>query len=389
MRGHITKRGATWTYVIDVGFDEHGRRKQRSKGGFRTRREAQAALTEALTTIQHGTYTAPNRLTVGSFLGVQWLPSIRATVRPSTFASYSMHVRKYLTPGLGHIHVQKLGAPAINALYADMQLPAASGRRLSAASVRRVHATLHRALADAVRWQLLPRNPAATADPPRAPRPEMKVWTAEHLRGFLGVTADHQLHVLFAFYAFTGVRRGEALALRWEDVDLEGARASVRRSVVPVDHALVFGEPKTHKGRRSIALDPDLVVSLRAHRRRQLAERILMGQTYEDHDLVFARADGTPLHPEYVSRTFARLVRQSSLPAIRLHDLRHTHATLALSAGVAPRVLSDRLGHSAIAVTADVYQHVLPDLDADAAARIARLVRSGGESVPAVGVDKR
>lgn len=202
----------------------------------------------------------------------------------------------------------------------------------------------------------------------------MSVWTARHLRTFLDSVNEHPLRVVFTFYAFTGVRRGEALALRWQDVDLDVGRAAVRRNLVPVNGRLVFGEPKTDKGRRSIALDPDLVTALRGHRRRQLAERMMMGSAFEVSDLVFARADGRPLHPEYVSRSFARLSRLAGLPPIRLHDLRHTHATLALAAGVATRVLSDRLGHSAMAVTTDIYQHVLPDPDADAAVRIARLV---------------
>lgn len=331
-------------------------------------------MTEALNALQQGVYIEPTKLSVGRFLVDHWLPAVRARVRPSTFASYEMHVRKYLVPALGHLPLQKLTAPAINALYAELQLPTAGGLALSPASVRRVHATLHRSLADAVRWHLAPRNVAASADPPRAPRPEMAVWTAGQLRTFLEVTQDDRLHVLWLFYALTGTRRGEALALRWADVDLDAGRVTIHRTLAPVNHALVFGEPKTAKGRRSIALDPDLVAALRTQRRRQLEERVLMGPAYRDQDLVFARADGLAIHPEYVSRAFARLVRQAGLPPIRLHDVRHTHATLALVAGVATRIVSDRLGHSAMGVTTDIYQHVLPDLEKDAAARVARLV---------------
>jgi len=375
MRGHIYRRGQTWTYMIDVGHDSSGRRRQKSKGGFRTKRDAQAALNEGLNALQRGMYVETSKLTVGKFLRDSWLPAIRSSVRPTTYSSYTMHVRRYLVPALGHIPLQRLSAPQINGFYADLGVDGSLGTSLKPATVRRIHATLHKALRDAVRWQLIPRNPASSADPPRAECPEMAVWTARELSTFLASTADHQHGALWHFYALTGVRRGEALALRWGDVDLDARRATIRRTLVPVDHKLVYGEPKTHKGRRNIALDPDLVDRLRAHRRRQAGERLLVGPGYKDEDLVFAHPDGTPLHPEQVSRWFAARARSAGLPPIRLHDLRHTHATLALVAGVATRVVSDRLGHSATAVTADIYQHVLPDLDDDAAVRVAMLVR--------------
>lgn len=373
MRGHVYRRGATWSYMIDVGYGPDGRRRQKAKGGFAKRKEAHAALTEALAALQHGTYVEAVRLTVQTYLLEHWLPASVSRVRQSTHASYEMHVRRYLVPGLGHLALQKVTAPAINALYAEI------GKRLSPASVRLVHATLHRSLADAVRWQLVPRNVATLADPPRASRPQMAVWSPEQLRIFLVRTADDQYATLWLFYALTGVRRGEALALRWADVDLDARRVHICRNVVPVRSKLVFGEPKTARGRRSIALDPGMVAALRAHRRVQLEERVLMGPAFEDHDLVFARPDGSPWNPEYITRTFARLVRQTGLPHIRLHDVRHTHATLALVAGVPTRVVSDRLGHSAMAITTDVYQHVLPELEEDAAVRVAQLVFDSDE----------
>jgi len=272
--------------------------------------------------------------------------------------------------------LQKLSAPMVNALYADMQLPEEGRQVLKPTTVRRVHATLHKSLSDAVRWQLVSRNVAAAADPPRASRPRTRVWTPEQLHRFLDLAADSPLYVLWLFYAFTGVRRGEALGLRWEDVDLVEGRAAITQAVVPVDHALVFSEPKTDKGRRAVDLDEMTVAALKKHRRQQLEQRMAMGSAYVDQDLVFARSDGSPIHPEYVSRTFSKLVGKLGLPAIRLHDLRHTHATLLLIAGVATRVVGDGLGHSATAVTSDLHQHVISDLGADAAARVADLCSS-------------
>jgi len=202
----------------------------------------------------------------------------------------------------------------------------------------------------------------------------MKVWTPDQPHIFLADAAGDRYYTLWLFYILTGVRRGEALALRWSDVDLTAGTAAIRRSLVPVNHGLFFGEPKTERGRRLIGLDPALVAVLRQHWRQQATERFRFGVDFDDDDLVFAHADGRPLHPERVSRSFSKLVGTTRAPPIRLHDLRHLHATLALAAGVAPRVLADRLGHSTTAVTTDTYQHVLPDLDHDAARRVAELV---------------
>ncbi|MGH9017211.1 MAG: site-specific integrase, partial [Acidimicrobiales bacterium] len=247
-----------------------------------------------------------------------------------------------------------------------------------------------RALRDAVRWGLAPANAAAAADPPRARRPEMTVWSPAQLHDFLRQAADDSHYTLWLFYLLTGMRRGEALALRWSDVDLDRATATVRRSLVPVDHGLSFGEPKTARGRRRIGLDPELVAALAAHRRRTSgaggdAAGAGTAGGHEDGDaLVFAHPDGSPLHPERVSRWFARAVRRTGAPPIRLHDLRHLHATLALAAGVPVRVVADRLGHSSTAVTTDIYQHVLPEMDHDAARAVAGLVFPAG--APEAGV---
>lgn len=374
MRGHLYRRGGTWTYVVDAGRDPTGRRHQKSKGGFRTRKEAEVALHSAMHALQQGVYVEPTKLTVAEFLRETWLPAAKGTLRPTTYSSYEMHVRCYLVPAFGHLRIQQLAPPLINTFYGSLQEGWNGRQALSPASVRRIHATLHRAFRDAVRWQLIVRNPASGADPPRAGRPEVRVWTPDQLRTFLRGARGDRNFVLWLFYVLTGTRRGEALALRWSDVDLAIGNATIRRSLVPVDHRLVFGEPKTDRGRRRISLDPQLVATLRTHRRRQCEERLLMGPAHHDQDLVFAHPDGSPLRPEQVSRRFSALGRAIGVPATRLHDMRHLHATLALAVGVPTRVLADRLGHSTTAVTSDIYQHVLPDLDRDAASKVAAFV---------------
>jgi integrase len=233
---------------------------------------------------------------------------------------------------------------------------------------------------DAVRWGRLARNPVDAADPPRptSSNTEPITWTAEQTRDFLVGTADDRLSAAWVLLATTGMRRGECLGLRWRDLDLDLGFASIRQTVIAVHHQVQLGEPKTAKGRRTVSLDPTTVLALREHRRRQAAERLQVGRGWQNNDLVFCGIDGGPLHPERFSRTFADRARQLELPAIRLHDLRHGWATLALKAGEHPKVVQERLGHSNVGITLDIYSHVTPGLHAEAARRIANVIFGEG-----------
>jgi integrase len=232
----------------------------------------------------------------------------------------------------------------------------------------------YRALRDAVRWGRITRNPADAADPPRAAatvRPTMTTWTADQVRAFLEHTAEHRLHGAFVVLATTGMRRGECLGLHWSDLDLTAGRVSI---VQTVNHEVRIGSPKTARGRRTVALDQGTVAVLRRHRQQMLAERLIMGAGFIDHGLVFCRPDGGPLHPERFSRTFMIEAARAGLPRIRCHDLRHTWATLALSAGEHPKVVQERLGHANVSITLDVYSHVTEGLHGDAASRVAVII---------------
>ncbi len=202
----------------------------------------------------------------------------------------------------------------------------------------------------------------------------MVTWTAADLRRFLEGVRPDRLYAAYLLLATSGMRRGEALGLRWADLDLGDGRASIRQTVITVHHVVQFGTPKTAKGRRTVVLDAGTVAALREHRKRQNEERLQIGAGWRDHDLVFCRVDGTPLHPERFSRSFDDRVRQLGLPKIRLHDLRHGWATMALAAGVHPKVVQERLGHANVSITLDVYSHVTAGLHGDAAERVAGLV---------------
>jgi len=229
--------------------------------------------------------------------------------------------------------------------------------------VRYLHAIVHKSLADALQWGFVVRNVADAASPPSnkaAKAPPPRTWSAAQLRTFLEATRETRLHPLWRTLASTGARRGEALRMRWADLDLEGGELSI---------------PVAKSGRgRSVALDADTVAVLRRHRKRQLGERLAMGPAYADGDYVFTRTDGVPYAPGYVTRAFREAVDRAGVPKIRLHDLRHTWASLALSAGVNPKVVSERLGHATVAFTLDTYSHVMPGLQEDAAAKVAALI---------------
>jgi integrase len=412
MRGSIRHRGderaGSWEYIVDVGMAtaqrcqscgrrfwverkpketcpkcggelaETEERRRAVKAGFRTRKEAQAAMAKVMVAVEQQIYVAPARVTVREYLTKEWLPAVKATIRPSTYNSYVQHVDCHIVPYIGSIKLTKLTGAQANALYARLAETGTDGRRaLSPQTIHHVHACLHKACRDAVRWGQLSRNPLDAADPPRARgdgAKEMKTWTKEELRAFLEAIADERLHALWHTIAMTGMRRGEALGLRWGDVDFEAGRLAIRRALIPVGRDVVVSEPKTARGRRVIAIDPDTVEVLKAQAARQLDEQKLWGEGWTDSGYVFTAEDGQYLHPERVSRYWRQAIRRAMVPKIRLHDLRHTHATLALQAGVHPKVVSERLGHATVAMTLDIYSHAIPAMQEEAAALIAGLV---------------
>lgn len=383
MRGSVVKRGAGYSVVIELSPDPAtGKRRQKWHSGYATKKEAERARTKLLGQVDDGAYVEHSRQTVAEYMA-DWLPAIEATVKPATFYSYARNVRLHVIPNVGRVRLSQLDAGALNALYAKLlEGGRADGRGgLSPRSVHYVHTILHRAMKDAVRWGRLVRNPVDAADPPKkkaqAEKPEMVTWSADELAQFLGHAADvgSRHYPAWHLLASTGLRRGEALGLRWSDVDLDAGRAQIRQTVITVNHVVQVGTPKTAKGRRSIALDRDTVQVLRDHRRRQAEHRLQMGAGWTDYGLLFTKVDGSPLHPELFSREFDRRVESWGLPWMRLHDLRHTWATLALQAGVHPKVVSERLGHSTIAITLDTYSHVTPAMQSDAAETVAALFR--------------
>ena len=381
MKGTVIKRGASWSVVIDLGRDETGRRVRKWHSGYRTKKDAERARIELLSRLDQGTYVPPSKMSIGAFLVQEWLPAKRATIKETTFASYEMHVTKHIVPRIGGVPLLSVSAGHLNAFYADLL---ADGRRngaggLSPATVERIHATIHKALADAVRWGRLARNPADRADPPKESTAEMSVWTPEQLGTFLDSVRTDRLFAAWLMAAMTGMRRGELLGLKWSDLDLEAGTVSVRQIRTVAKYRVVTFTPKTEKGRRTIALDPHTVAALRSYRVAQKEERVLLGPDYANSDdLVFTKPNGSAIHPERFSAWFTQRCRKSGLPRVRLHDVRHSYVTALLAEGVPLKVVSQRVGHASPMVTMTIYQHVLPGDDRAAAVLGARAILGDG-----------
>ncbi len=376
MTGHVRRRGRKWCVVVDLPHAEGQPRRQKWHSGFATKRSAEAALTEILSRLQKGDYVEPSRQTLGAFLE-EYLQAARTTLRPATWEGYRASLAAYVVPTLGATPLQHVTPAALTSMYADLLANGRANRPggLSARTVRMTHSIVRKALSEAVRWGYLARNPADLATPPRQQPPEMHTWSADELRAFLEHVEGDRYYVAYLLAATTGLRRGELLGLRWRDVDLDGGRVSVTQSLLTINNRMVFSPPKTATSRRSVTLDAHTLAALREHRKAALAERLSFGADWPDHDLVFTAPDGEPVHPRRFSAYyFAQHVRAAGLPMIRFHDLRHTHATLALQAGVHPKVVSERLGHSSIAVTMDRYSHVMPAMEAEAAEKVAAVL---------------
>lgn len=375
MRGSIRETApGRWMIQASGGFDEFtGRRRRATRRVRGTRAEAERALTRLLAELDQGSWAHPGRVTLGRYLEERWLPHMRTRVREKTWERYEGLIRLHVAPRIGRVPLGRLRPAHVQAVVDGML--AAGASRASALQAYRV---LSEALRHAVRWQLLPQNPAAGASPPRLERREVAVPTPAQVRALLEEARGHACYPALLLLAACGLRRGEALALRWRDVDLEAGTLRVVATLQRGGGALRFEPPKTDRSRRTVAVPPFAVAELRRHRREQAERRLLLGPAWADEDLVCDRGDGRPIDPETLTQMFRRVARRAGLPpGVRLHDLRHAYATRLLEAGVHPKVVSEALGHSAVAFTMQVYQHVLPTMGEQAAAAIEAALGRG------------
>lgn len=360
-QGRIVQRGPqSWQVSVFMGRDpETGKRNYhyRTFKGKGAKKQAQAYMNKTLREKDLGTFVEPARISLDKYLD-QWLETAaKPRLRSVTFDSYVRLLRLYIRPDIGNRSLAAIGPMEVQAVYGRLQ-----ERGLSARTIRYAHSVLRSALEQAVKWQMLAQNPADRVELPRQRREEMRALTNAEMLRFLEIAEGTRYGLLFELLLATGLRPGEALGLKWVDLDLDSGRLTVQRSLT---RARTMEEPKTSQARRSMPLPPILVQRLRAHRARQAWERHLLGETeWSDQGLVFTNEHGGAIEDRrLVRRYFKPLLKQAGLPeTVRLYDLRHTHATMLLAAGENPKIVSERLGHASVTLTLDTYSHVLPDM---------------------------
>ena len=386
MRGHIVKRGKdSYSIAISTGKDATtGKYKYQWITVRGTKKDAEKKLAEVLHQLDYGTFIKPGKITLAEYLE-RWLRDyVWPNLAPRTAEGYEHIIRRHIIPSLGSMTLTQLKPEHLQMYYSEKL----SGGRcdgkggLSPKTVRHHHVTLHDALEHAVKMGLLNRNVGDAVSPPRCQRSQWQTLSELDISTFLEAAKGTPYYVLFYLALFTGMRRSELLALRWCDVDLLLCQAHITRTL----HHLRTGEivirvPKSTKGRRMVSLSPSTALLLQEHRDKQEAQGAMLGVPLKDDDLVFSDLEGKPLLPDTITHAWVKLVRRTGLKGIRLHDARHTHASLMLKQGVHPKIVQERLGHASIQITLDTYSHVTPGLQEAAAAGFDKMVLPRRENV--------
>jgi len=378
MTGHIRRRGAkSWELKFDAGADPlTGKRKTQYHSFKGTKREAEIALAKLIVSAAAGEYVDPSKLTIGAFLDNWENDWARGHLSPKTFERYVDLLKTHVRPRLGAARLQKIKPSDFVALYTEL---VQSGRKiqkdpkkmsgLSPQTVAYIHRILHRAFGHALTWGLISFNPLSGIEPPRAQRTEIAILSEEHVKDVLRKLRGRPMYLIAALGLATGMRRGELLALRWKDIDLDRAKLQINRSLEQTKAGLRFKSPKTKHGRRSVSVPSSIVAELKAHRRSQTELRLALGLGKDPEDgLVFRRGTSEPLNPNSVSTEWRRLVATLGLPRVSLHAWRHTHASQLIASGMDILRISRRLGHSSPSITLDIYGHLFDTNDDHAAA---------------------
>ena len=373
MRGRVIKRKGSnnYTIILQLGLDPvTGKRKQQWITAGSSKREAEKQMAKLINELDNGTFTKPSKKTLEEYLK-EWIKSIQGNLSPRTVEGYITIINR-IVPAIGPIPLTQLKPNILQKYYSDCLTSGRLNKQggLNPLTVRHHHALLHRALQNAMEWGLIGRNPADAAHPPRPQPAEISIMSEGEIQTFLEAARQTPYFHLYHTILFTGLRRSEVLALRWSDVDLLLSQLSVSRSIHQLrDGSYIFRQPKSTKGRRTVALSPSATQVLREHREKTATERLLDGSLLRDSDLVFGKSDGSPIRPDTITRAWSDLAKKCGISASRLHDARHSHASIMLKAGVHPRIVQERLGHSTIAITLDIYSHVFPGLQEAAAKR--------------------
>ncbi|WP_312806654.1 site-specific integrase [Agrobacterium cavarae] len=377
MKGHITERSpGKWAIVLDVPDPETGKRRRKWHTYHGTKRQAETECARLVAELNGGNYVEPAKTTVRDYF-IRWLKHEKANVSPKTHQRYEELLLKNVAPVIGSITLNKLTAARIDGAWGHLL---ENGRRdgkggLSPRTVHHCRRVMLTAMDQAVKWDMLKRNPVALTRPPKVEKQQMEAFDAPQTAIMLDDFRENRVFVPALLASLCGLRRGEILALRWKDIDLTGATIAVRQSAEQVGTVVRYKETKSGKS-RVVALSSSVIEELKRHRIAQAEEQLKIGIRPDENSFVVAQVDGSPLKPVSLTHEWTRLLAKTSLPKIRFHDLRHSHATQLLAAGVHPKIASERLGHSTIGITLDLYSHVMPGMQANAAEQVDAAIQS-------------
>lgn len=354
-----------WYFVFYTGETKNGVRERVKRRGFKTKKAAEAAEAEARTNLSKGDYFEPSKTLFKDYL-VEWLKN-RRTLSLETVELYQNNLRLYINPSLGHIPLSKLNAQHIEDFLTDME-----EKELGEWSIKRAFSILNAALNSAVTKDLILKNPANKVEKPKVSRKSMKVWEPDYTFDFLAKTNGKSRYWIAMYLAImTGMRQGEILGLRWSDIDFNNKSLHIQQTVTK--RRRIKDGAKTPTSIRSVALSTDTIESLKEHRSIILQERLFEGESYQNNDLVVCTGKGGPANANNIYRAWTRFIEKHEAPHITFHDLRHTHVAMMIKQGVHMKVISERLGHSSISVTMDIYGHLLPNMQSDAAELMDKL----------------
>lgn len=361
-----------WFYVLTLGKDAKGKRIQIKKRGFKSEREASKALRQAQVEADNGTYVKPSSMTYAEYLE-EWFQDKKHTLGYQTAQVMEGFLQLHIVPAIGGIKLADISPTTIKRFVNELRK-----KDFADSTIKRIYNIVNASLKAAFIEQIIPRNPASLLESkPKVSHKEVQVWDEDQIKHFLKVASNSKTRYFMVFHLAlaTGMRQGEILGLRWSDVDFDRGIISVRQTLSHDGKKLKTGA-KTKTSLRSISIDPKTVQLLQKHRRGILSERLHAGSEYEDNDLVICTINGKPCSPRNISRIWYELLKKSELPRLTFHDLRHTHASLLLKNNEHPKVVSERLGHSKIQITIDLYSHLFPNMQEEAAHKLGNMLFS-------------
>ena len=378
MRGHIKQRGSSWSIIVELPKDIiSGKRKQKWYTFHGTKKEAEKFLTEKLRELDTGILIDTKKIKYSEYLDY-WREKNFKNLEITTQEGYIQKIEKHIKQYLGNLYLEDIKPLHLQNFYDKLLLEGRKDKKggLSERTVLSIHRIIHSSLKQAVKWQLIVRNVADNVEPPKAKKYKANFLTDEQTKKLLEIAKKTDIYIPVAIAVYTGARRGEILGLRWDNVNLDKGYVKIVDNLCSTNNGVIIKQPKTNNGIRTIAISKNLINILKKHTITQLENKMLFGNCYQDNNLVCCYENGKNFNPKRFSAKFNELLKKNNLPIIRFHDLRHSHASLLVKLGVKPKEISERLGHSNIGITMDLYSHLYEESDKQIADMFDQLIKA-------------